>query len=152
MPPIQDQYKDVMDAGYPGAVANMRMRDLFSRTCEDTGFTKFGVAVAKGTTDRTVTQNLVGKTSIVGITVLDRGARLSDDMTQEGFAQYDSARLAAKGSIWVRVSVAVVADEPAFVTLANPGLFTNVGGSNLRVGKFESSADANGLAILNVDL
>ena len=152
MSAIQTEYKDYMPEGYEGAVANMRQRDFISRTCEDAGITKFGRAVAKGTTDRTVTTNLTGKTSIVGVTVLDRGARINADMTEEGFAQYDTARIAAKGSIWVKVNVAVVADEPAFVTAANPGVFTNVVGTNIRVGKFETSADAGGLAILHFDV
>ena len=78
MSAIQTEYKDYMPEGYEGAVANMRQRDFISRTCEDAGITKFGRAVAKGTTDRTVTTNLTGKTSIVGVTVLDRGALRAD--------------------------------------------------------------------------
>lgn len=152
MPPIQTEYNDYMPEGYEGAVADMRPRDFISRTCEDSGYTRFGRAVQKGTTDRTVTTNLTGATSIVGITVLDRGARISADMQTEGFAQYDTARIAAKGSIWVIASVAVEADDPAYVTLANPGVFTNVAGSNLRVGKFTTSAAAGELAILHIDV
>lgn len=152
MPPIQTEYQDYMPEGYEGAVANMRPRDFLSRTCEDTGYTRFGRAVAKGTTDRTVTTNLTGATSIVGVTVLDRGARVNADLTVEGFAQYDTARIAAKGSVWVIASVAVQADQPAYVTVANPGVFTNVVGTNIRVGKFETSAGAGELAILNIDL
>lgn len=152
MPPIQDQYRDIMPEGYAGAVANMRPRDFFSRTCEDTGITGFGLFVAKGTTDRTITKNLVGKTSVLAITVLDRGARQSADLTEEGFAQYDTARLAARGSIWVETGVEVVADEEAYVTPTNPGVVTNVAAGNIRVGKFETSTNAENLAILHVDL
>lgn len=152
MATVQDKYNETMEPGYRGAVANMRLRDLISRTVEDEGLTGFGLAVAKGTTDRTVTRNLTGKTSIVGVTVLDRGARMSLDGQTEGFAQYDTARIADKGSLWVEVSVDVTADEPAFVTPANPGLFTNVAAGNIRVGKFEKSAKAGALAVLNVDI
>ena len=152
MPPIQTVYNDYMDKGYPGAPANARPRDFFSRTCEDTGMTPFGVFVKRGTTERTITKNLTGATSVLALTVLDRGARLAADGVTEGFAQYDTAHLAAKGSFWVTVSVAVVADTDAYVTPANPGLVTNVATNNIRVGKFETSADANGLAIVNVNL
>jgi len=152
MPPIQTVYNDHMPEGYEGAVANARPRDFFSRTCEDAGITRFGRFVARGTTERTVTTNLVGKTSVLALTVLDRGARPATDTTAEGFAQYDSARLAARGSFWVKASVAVVADTDAYVTPANPGLVTNIDTGNIRVGKFETSADAGELVIVNIDL
>lgn len=149
---IQDTYKDYMDQGHPGAIADQRIRDLFSRTCEDEGITPFGVAVVKGTTDRTCTTDLTGAEEILGITVLDRGARVNFASNEEGFAQYDSARLAAKGGVWVVAGVDVEGEEPAYVTLANPGVFTNVATDNLRVGKFESTAEAGGLVILRIDL
>lgn len=141
-----------MEPGYAGAIANMRLRDLISRTCEDAGLTPFGVFVAKGTVDRTVTKNLTGKTSVVGLVVMDRGARMDGAWAGEGFAQYDSARIADQGSVWVKVGVAVVAEEAAYVTPANPGVITNVATGNIRVGKFEKSAAVGGLTVLNVDL
>lgn len=134
-------YKDVMDAGVAGAIATTENKDMISRTVEDDAGIGFGLAVAQGVNDKGIRKVKVGDTRFVGITALDRTA---GNLTINGFEKFESARVMKKGVIWVEVTEAVKAGDPAAVDLAT-GKF-NKSGSVYPDANFETSAAAGGIA------
>ena len=64
-------------------------------------------------------------------------------------AAYKPVAVLRKGSIWVKVTADVKENEDATVTAAG---FKEAGADDAVVGSFQSSAQANGLAILQINL
>ena len=73
------------------------------------------------------------------------------DITKEGdrYAQFDTARVRTKGPVVVKPAVNVAAGDAAYVVLAD-GTLTNVAGSNVKIGMFETTGAAGALVVLNL--
>ena len=140
---VQETYKDVMDAGRPGARADMRPVVLLSKNVEPAGGIGFGLAVAQGATDEgcILAGAATALPDFLGITVIDRGTRPA---TPDTFAQYQSARIASKGAYWVSPLAAVAAGDP--VSLGAGGRLTTGAGTVIPNARWETSAGAGGLA------
>lgn len=107
MPTVQSTYGDNIAAGYAGAIANQEHKVLISRTVEDAAGIGFGLAVMQGVEDKGC---VIGDgTSFLGVTVREQD---TDANSPDVFAQYDNARIATKGVIWVANSGGVAAGDP----------------------------------------
>lgn len=140
------RFKNEMDKGVAGAIANTENSNIISRTVEDADGIAFGLAVAQGDNDKGCRAVTTGDTAFVGVTVLDRTA---GDLNGNGkFKQYESARVLEEGVIWVEVTEAVAAGDAAAVDLAT-GKF-NKAGAEMAGARFETSAASGGLAQLRL--
>ena len=140
------KFKNEMDKGVAGAIANTENSNIISRTVEDAAGIAFGLAVAQGVNDKGCRIATTGDTDFVGITVLDRTA--SDLQGNGKFSHYESARILEEGVIWVEVTEAVKAGDAAAVDLAT-GKF-NKAGAAMAGARFETSAASGGLAQLRL--
>ncbi len=139
-------FKNEMDKGVAGAIANTENSNIISRTVEDADGIAFGLAVAQGDNDKGIRAVTTGDDAFVGVTVLDRTA---GDLNGNGkFKQYESARILEEGVIWVEVTEAVAAGDAAAVDLAT-GKF-NKAGAAMTGARFETSAASGGLAQLRL--
>ena len=70
------------------------------------------------------------------------------------YNQYEAVSVLRKGQAWVETSLAVVADETAYLDMTGAiGKFTNSSSGNLATGgKFRSTVAAAGLAVLEINL
>lgn len=139
-------FKNEMDKGVAGAIANTENSNIISRTVEDAAGIAFGLAVAQGVNDKGCRIATTGDTAFVGVTVLDRTA--SDLQGNGKFSQYESARVMEEGVIWVEVTEAVKAGDAAAVDLAT-GKF-NKSGAAMAGARFDTSAASGGLAQLRL--
>lgn len=139
-------FKNEMDKGVAGAIANTENSNIISRTVEDADGIAFGLAVAQGVNDKGCRVATTGDTKFVGVTALDRTAT---DLTGDGkFVQYESARIMEEGVIWVEVTEDVAAGDDAAVDLAT-GKF-NKAGAAMAGARFDTSAASGGLAQLRL--
>jgi hypothetical protein len=132
---IQTDYSATQSPAVAGLQATMVPATLISRNVEGAPL-GFGVAVQQGIRDAGVVAFTGG--SFAGITLLDRSAAGEGDTFRVG----DTARVMAKGDVWVVASVAVAAGDPVAVTPA--GAFTNVETDNTVIpgGRWDTSTTA----------
>ena len=144
-------FKNEMDKGVAGAIANTENSNIISRTVETVAGIAFGLAVSQGVNDKGVRAVTTGDTKFVGVTVLDRTA--SDLQGNGKFSQYESARVLDRGVIWVTVSEAVKAGDPVAVTVAT-GAFAKTVATTVTVAMpnavYDTSAAIGGLAQLRL--
>lgn len=149
---VQSTYSDNMAVAYNGMIANQEPNVLISRTVESSGGIGFGVPVIQGTADNECDEVSASTDTIVGITVRDQS--VSDDT----FAQYDSALLMRKGVLWVTVTDAggVDAGDPVWVTVSGATFANADAGSDgsilINDARWESTADNGALAKIRFDL
>lgn len=122
--PLQTEYLDNQPAAVAGLQGTMIPATLISRTNEDAANMPFGRAVARGAADDTCALFGAGDAAVLGITVLDRSAG-----GDNGFSQYESARIMTKGHVWVIASVAVNDGDPVYVIPAT-GAFAKTSASS----------------------
>lgn len=144
-------FKNEMDKGVAGAIANTENSNIISRTVEDATGIAFSKPVAQGVNDKGCRATKAGDTKFVGITVLDRTA---SDLSGNGkFKQYESARILEEGVIWVTVSEAVKAGDPVAITVAT-GEFAKTVATTVTVAMpnavYDTSAASGGLAQLRL--
>ena len=135
------EYKLTQDVANAGQQSNMVPATMISRTVETDPGIEFGKPVMQGVADKGVVLASGSGIKFVGITVLDNVGRYG---YPNGFALRDSARVMTKGVIWVEAAVAVAAGDP--VTVTTTGTFSNTGGTAIANARWDTSAQANGLA------
>lgn len=108
MPAIQTSYTD-LTAARAGARADMTPAAFISRTVETAAGIAFGVPVSQGSEDGGC---VAYAGDFVGVTVRNRDMRPE---TPDKYAQYESANLMIKGTIWVAVAAAVSAGDPVYI-------------------------------------
>ena len=144
------KFKNEMDKGVAGAIANTENSNIISRTVEDAAGIAFGKPVAQGVNDKGVRATKADDSQFVGITVLDRTAT---DLINGKFVQYESARVLDRGVIWVTVSEAVTAGDPVAITVAT-GAFAKTVATTVTVAManavYDTSAASGGLAQLRL--
>ncbi|MDB6454704.1 structural cement protein Gp24 [Falsirhodobacter sp. 20TX0035] len=140
---LQDTYTASQPRFIEGMIPDMRTpgQDV-SRNVETIGGIGFGKVAVQGTLDHQIKVS-AASAAFIGITVLDT------TQLQDSYPRYATARVRTKGPVVVTASVAVQAGQPAFYVPAT-GVLTNVATSNTQIGKFETSAAAGGLAVLNI--
>ncbi|WP_290688391.1 MULTISPECIES: structural cement protein Gp24 [unclassified Haematobacter] len=140
---LQTEYPDHQPYMIEGMIPDMRTpgQDV-SRNVETAEGIGFGKVAVQGTADRQIKVAAAGA-SFIGVTVLD------PTQLQDSYPQYATARVRTKGPVVVVASVAVSAGQTAYFVPAT-GVLTNVASGNTQVGKFETSASAGGLAVLNL--
>lgn len=140
-------YKNEMDAGVVGGIANTENRNIVSRAVETAEGLEFGVPVVQGTLDKTCRATEAGDTVFTGVTLLDRST------LNDRFDQYDTARILIEGVVWVKVAEAVKAGDPVVVTVAT-GEFGKTAAASTAVvmanAFYDTSAAAEGLAQLRL--
>lgn len=146
---VQTSYSENLRPGLPGALVNMEHANLISRNVETVAGIPFGVAVARGSDDDGVIAVANGTTAILGITVRDRSV---DPSFPNGFAQYDSARIATKGVIWVTASVAVNNGDPVYVTVATGAFVKSSGAGNVQIPNAVYDSSTSGAGLVKVRL
>lgn len=104
-------YKQELDVARAGQKANMEPCVLISRSVETAAGIKFGVPVARGTQPRGCKVFGAAADKFMGVAVREVGGWTTPE---DGFPQYNSARLMTKGVIWVVAKVAVAAGDPVF--------------------------------------
>lgn len=110
-----------------GMAVNMRPRDLMSRTVEDSDTLKFGYAAFQGDNDRGCTAD---GDDFLGVVV-------HEENFNDGFEQYEQARIACRGVIAVEVSEDVSAgDEVGYDS--DDGTFSP-SGTIIKGARFEQS-------------
>lgn len=142
---LQTTYNETMAAFVEGMIPDMRTPGAdVSRNVETAAGIGFGKAVGQGTADRQIKAISTGEATVfTGVTVRDT------TQLQDSYPQYETARVRTKGPVVVAVSVAVSAGDTAYVIPAS-GLFTKTASGNTKIGTFETSAEANGLAVLTL--
>lgn len=134
--------------GQAGQLVDLRSVDVSSFAAEEA--IPFGRAVKRGTDPEKQILIVDGSgDTFLGVSILQHTL---ENPLGAGEAQYaigDTVSVAEEGPIYVEVTDAVIAGAAAFVDVAN-GKFTDVSTGNLAVpgGTFDSSAAANGVAIL----
>lgn len=135
-------YDFALTVAQAGQLFDIRPDTVITLTAEEA--IPFGSPVMRGTDPDT--QGLISDaTAFEGVAVFTQ----AKEQTLAGVAQYeigDAVSVVKRGAVWVTTAVAVVAGESAYVTAT--GTYTNVVGTNLLVGKFETSAGIGGLAVL----
>jgi hypothetical protein len=143
MPTVQSTYSDNIAAGYAGAIANQEHKVLISRTVEDAAGIGFGLAVMQGTEDKGC---VIGDgTDFLGVTVREQD---TDPADPDVFAQYDSARIATKGVIWIANSGGVSAGDP--VSLLPAGALGTGGSVEVANARWDTTAADGELAQLRL--
>lgn len=140
---VQASYSENLRPGLPGALVNTEHANLISRNVETAAGVPFGFAVARGAGDDGVIAVTTGVTAILGIAVRDRSVKGPTDV----FAQYESARIATKGVVWVTASVAVNQGDPVYVTVATGAFVKASGGGNVQIPNavYDSTTGSAGL-------
>lgn len=148
MSQTQDQYGLTSTVGQAGGKYSSQFDHVISRAAEIA--IAPGLAVEPGTNpEKQVTPFAGGQ--FVGIAI-DDGLRENRYLSDDGvvYEPTDPVSVMRKGAAWVEVAVAVEALEVAYITAA--GAFTNVAEGNTEAGEFVTSADAEGLAALEINL
>lgn len=133
------KYKAEYEIGRPG------MRADATDACRMTGYTalatlSFGQAVSLDANNLLI--KATDATTVVGIT-------MRDALHESHYVAGDVVTYFTKGHIYVKPSVAVVANTLAYVTA--DGNITNVALDNNLLGMFLTSADANAITVLDFD-
>jgi len=140
---LQTTYLDNIPTAYAGALVNTEHKVLISRTVEDAAGLAFGLAAMQGSGDKGCVVS--DGSEFLGVTVRQYS---SNAKTPDLFAQYESARLATKGVIWVANSGGVAAGD-AVHTLA-AGALANSGGVAIPGARWETTAADGELAQLRL--
>lgn len=143
---VQTTYSNTIAKGFEGEVADLALSDVLSFNSEVAGGIAFGRAVVVGTADKSCKIAQAG--AFLGVSVRDITLPPSRG---DVYAQGDSVAVMSKGLIWVKVTEAVNYGDAPY--RANDGTFNKTaGGTNTAIanGRYESSAAANGLALLRL--
>lgn len=140
--PVQDTagtYVEKFPLAYAGMVADTIPHIIVSKTVEDSTIA-FGLAVGAGSADQSVK---LGGTGFQGVTVADKA------QTQDYYLEDGQAGVMRKGRVWVTVGAAVTPTSTVYFT-PSTGVITSTSTDNTAIdgAKFETSADADGLALL----
>jgi hypothetical protein len=147
--PIQTTYPSTMRPGVEGAIVNEEPVRLISRTVEDAAGIPYGRGVIQGVGDKGCKLGAyTTEGAMIGVTVRERSGFAE---FPNGFAQHQSARIMRSGVIWVAVTNAVVAGDPAKIDAT--GKFGKGSGTNdVPHARFDTSqATVGGLAQLRID-
>lgn len=145
---IQTSYFADYSVGWPGMLGDGEETKRSSRVIEDAAGIAFGRAAFSGSTSSGITATpTAGK--FVGIAIADAGVRIGLGSLADVFPQGETVELCTDGLIRVTASVAVTADNPAYVTPA--GAFTNVASGNIAIpATFSETIAAGATAMLRV--
>jgi hypothetical protein len=147
--PIQSTYPDTIRPGVEGAIVNEEPVRLISRTVEDAAGIPFGRGVIQGVANKGCKLGAMGtEGNMLGVTVRERSVKAE---FPNGFMQYDSARIMRSGVIWVAVTEAVLAGDPAKISATGTwGKGTGTG--DVPHARYDTSqATVGGLAQLRID-
>lgn len=132
-----------LDVAQAGQIYDIRPNTVITLAAEEA--IEPGQPVMRGTNPDT--QGLISDaTAFAGVAVFTQAQEQAYITGGAEYAIGDAVSVLKKGAIWVTAAVAVVAGEPAYVTAT--GTYTNVVGTNLLVGTFETSAGIGELAVL----
>lgn len=126
MPPLQDEFREDIDFGFPGMDADGELSNIISRHLEGATACEFGRPVYQGTNDRGIT--LVVSAALIGFALARTGLPVTTARAANTFAPGDTVPVKERGKIWVQGSVAVNNRDPVYVTAG--GAITNVSGGN----------------------
>lgn len=143
-------YKEEMDVGVAGAIANTENKNVISRNVETETGIPFGAPVVQGARDKSARTSKAGDTKFIGVALLDRTAQ---DLKGTGFLKFETARILDRGVVWVRVTEAVKAGDAVAVTVATGGFNKTVAGATsvaMANAVYDTSAPINGLAQLRL--
>ena len=146
--PYLENYRSDPQIALEGMIADTSLATIVSRTVQSAAL-GFGKPVKLGTADRTVKNVEAGDTAIYGISVRTQAAPAESVDT---YPVGDTAAILLKGTIWVKVSVAVAPGDPVFVVVAT-GAFdkaTAAGKVQIAGASYETTAAANGLARVRI--
>lgn len=123
-------YLNQMPEGYPGALADMVAKDLYSLSVAGTTPLEFGSAAAYGATRGTCRPVTTGDTieDFAGIVTATASA-----MGEDAYTQYESARLISKGRVWVTVSAQPADGAPVFLDPATGAFSAASGAGNFQI-------------------
>lgn len=145
--PVQSTYSENMSAGRAGAIVDMSLSRIESRTAEVA--MNFGAAVAQGSVSDMGGKVPASTAVTLGVAVRDRGAGLTNI---NGYAAGESMAVMTKGKIWVTASVAVDPDDPVFV-VPTTGVFAKTSVSSavqIPNARWASTAGIGELAVLEL--
>jgi hypothetical protein len=147
--PIQTTYPSTMRPGVEGAIVNEEPVRMISRTVEDAAGIPYGRGVIQGVGDKGCKLGaFTTEGKMLGVTVRDR---MGYAEFPNGFMQYQSARIMRSGVIWVAVTSAVVAGDPAAVD-ATGKFGKGTGTGDVPHARFDTTqATIGGLAQLRID-
>jgi len=132
-----------LDVAQAGQIYDIRPNTVITLAAEEA--IEPGQPVMRGT-NPDLQAEISDATAFEGVAVLTQAQEQAYITGGAEYAIGDAVSVMKKGAIWVTAAVAVDAGDAAYVTAA--GAYTNVVGSNLLVGKFETSAGIAGLAVL----
>ena len=146
--PYNENYRIDPQIAFEGEVADLSLATIVSRTVQ-TAALAFGKAVKIGTAEHTVKNVETGDTAIFGLSVRSQATSAeSADVYPVG----DTASILLKGTIWVKVGVAVAPGDPVFVTVADGTFKKASGAGNVAISgaTYETTAALNGLARVRI--
>ena len=148
---VQTAYGDIGKA-FAGVIADMNPKETISKIAE--GDISYGYPVVRGTADTQCKVPSATGQSFLGVCVYTLGGYSStDDVSKVN--DTETLTVLRRGYIWVTVDEAVVAGDSAFfIHTGNVGKFRTDADTNkadaITGATFETSADANGLALLRL--
>lgn len=139
-------YDFAMARGQAGQLADSRENTVLSFAAE--GALDFGAPVQRGT-DPEKQVVVADDASFVGIALFEHNHENALDGTGTNYDDEDAVSVCISGAVVVESSVdTVVAGETAYVTAA--GAYTNVVGTNLEIGEFETGGDTGDLVVIRI--
>lgn len=117
------------------------------------GAIAFGRAVALGTDKERQVLSPAADTTFLGVALHDHARESQRDANPASYQDKESVSVMTSGAVWVEVSDAVTAGNAAHYNTTD-GRFTQPGGttpSTAAVGTWQTSAGANGVAVLMLD-
>lgn len=144
MPAYQTTYSINPAAAYAGMTADTEFTTDMSFEIQ-TAVTAFGLAVGRGSADRTAK---LGGGGYLGVTIADK-ANLNVAAT--GYAIGDIAALMTKGSIWVTAGASVTPADTVYFAAAT-GVISNIaaGGTAIPNARFLTTAANAALVLLQL--
>ncbi|MFE1598194.1 DUF2190 family protein [Methylobacterium sp. ID0610] len=147
MPAVQSTYPGNQAAGYEGQQSSMSPADIISKTIETAGGIAPGKPAYQGSVDHACATT---GSVLLGIVVGDHFAR-PNPSGNDNIAQGDTVSIMQKGTMWVKVSGAVTAGAPVYLTSA--GAFTATASGNTAIKAiFETAAADQGLSRIKLNL
>jgi hypothetical protein len=148
---VQTTYPTSLRPGVAGAIVNEEPTRLISRTIEDAAGVGFGIGVIQGVNDKGCKVGAyTTEGAMLGVTVRQRNVS-PNVLNGSGYAQYDSVRIMRSGVIWVEVTNAVVAGDPAKMD-ATGKFGKGTGTGDVPHARFDTSqSTVGGLAQLRID-
>jgi hypothetical protein len=144
-------YSQYMLPAYEGMIVDSRDHTIISRTVESVAGLGYGKAEFQGAADQGIVNAADANDTTGKLLGFAEAGHFGSAGIADLWARYETVPIVKKGPIWLLASVAVVAGDLAYAVLAT-GVLTNVVGTNVLVGRFETSGAGGAIVVVDLDI